>query len=154
MKDAGKMRIDAIIELLKKHKISDQNQLVALLKEHYAIRTNQAAVSRDLRKLRVIKTEIDGELIYDLPSQDVTDEILKLAIVDISHNQSMIVIKTQPALADFVGDQIDSYSDLPLLGCLSGENMVFVAPINTSLIHKTYKMLCERLKFKTKEQNV
>ena len=150
MRETLQTREAAIVDLVKKHKISDQKQLVALLKEHYSISTNQAAVSRDLRKLKVVKVEVNGAMIYDIPAHDVTDEILKLAIVDISHNESMIVIKTQPALADFVGDRVDSYSYLPLLGCLSGENMIFVAPQSVTTIRQTYLALCEKLNYKIK----
>jgi len=40
-------------------------------------------------------------LVYELPGIDIQTEILKLALVDIIHNEAMIVIKTQPGLADF-----------------------------------------------------
>ncbi len=79
-------------------------------------------------------------------------EILKLALIDITHNESMIVIKTYPALADFVGDRIDEVEEeLEVLGCLSGENTVFVTPKSVKNIKKTYEALCTKLKFKKKE---
>lgn len=144
-------RQKAIKELINKRAISDQNQLVELLSEQYDIKTNQAVVSRDLRKLGVTKKLIKGTLSYEVPDVDITIEILRLALIDISYNESMIVIKTQPALADFVGDFIDNQCDLDALGCLSGENIVFVSPISTKNIHKTYEQLCEKLHFKKKK---
>jgi transcriptional regulator of arginine metabolism len=136
-------RQEAIRELIQKKAISDQKHLVDLLKSHYGIDTNQAVVSRDLRKLGVVKKMIHGTLAYDLPLVDVTTEILRLALVDISHNESMIVIKTHPALADFVGDCVDQYTDLEVLGCLSGENTVLVVPKSVKNIHKTCATLCD-----------
>jgi transcriptional regulator of arginine metabolism len=141
-------RQKAIAELVKKISISDQKQLVELLSEHYGIETNQAVVSRDLRKLGVVKKMVKGILIYEIPEVDVTTEILRLALLDIQHNESMIVMKTHPGLADFVGDCVDQHTDLEVLGCLAGENVVFVTPKTVKNIHKTYKAICEKFHFK------
>lgn len=151
-KDAAS-RQKAIQELVKKIAISDQKQLVALLKEHYEIEANQAVISRDLRKLGVVKKMVNGVLSYEMPDVDVSAEILRLALVDINHNESMIVIKTHPGLADFVGDCVDQYNDLEVLGCLAGENVVFVAPKSIKNIHKTYEKVCEKFHFKKKKDS-
>lgn len=149
-KDAAS-RQKAISALVKKRAISDQNQLVMLLKEEYGIEANQAVISRDLRKLGVVKKSVNAVLCYEMPNVDVSAEILRLALVDINHNESMIVIKTHPALADFVGDSVDQYDDLDVLGCLSGENVVFVTPKSIKNIHKTYEKICEKFQFKKKD---
>lgn len=151
IKTSSSARQKAIQELVKKIAISDQKQLVELLKEHYEIEANQAVVSRDLRKLGVVKKMVSGVLSYEMPDVDVSAEILRLALVDINHNESMIVIKTYPGLADFVGDCVDQYNDLEVLGCLAGENVVFVAPKSTKNIRKTYEKVCEKFHFKKKK---
>ena len=152
-KQSVEARQKAIKELVKKTAISDQKQLVELLAEHYGIETNQAVVSRDLRKLGVIKKTIHGILSYEMPEVDISAEILKLALVDIDHNESLIVIKTHPGLADFVGDCVDQYNDLEVLGCLSGENVVFVTPKSIKNIDKTYENICEKFHFKKKKDS-
>lgn len=152
-KQSTKARQDAIQELVKKIAISDQKQLVKLLKKHYGIEANQAVVSRDLRKLGVVKKSVNDVLVYELPTVDVAAEILRLALVDIVHNETMIVIKTHPALADFVGDCIDQHHDLDVLGCLSGENVVFITPKSIKTIAITYAKICEKFHFKKKESN-
>lgn len=144
-------RQKAIQEIVKKVAISDQKQLVALLKEFYEIEANQAVVSRDLRKLGVVKKIVNGVLSYEMPNIDISAEILRLALVDINYNESMIVIKTHPGLADFVGDCVDQYNDLEVLGCLAGENVVFVAPKSIKNILKTYEKVCEKFHFKKKK---
>lgn len=141
-------RQNAIVDILKKIAVGDQNQLVELLKKHHGIESNQAVVSRDLRKLGVVKQQVNDALIYNLPVNDVKTEILRLALVDISHNEMMIVIKTYPALADFVGDYIDQHLDLEVMGCLSGENTVLVVPKSIKDIKKIYAIVCEKLNFK------
>lgn len=138
----------AILKILKAELVSDQEMLVALLWKLYKIETNQAVVSRDLHKLGVTKKLVNGLLVYELPTTDILSEILKLAIIDIVHNESMIVIKTQPALADFVGDSIDGLEGLDILGCLAGENVVFVAPKTTKNIENIFKELCCKIGFK------
>ena len=141
----------AIKELIQKIDVSDQKQLIELLAEHYRIETNQAAISRDLRKLGLIKKMVGDVLIYQMPEIDISTEILRLALTDIAHNESMIVITTHGGMADFVGDYIDQLADLDILGCLAGENVVFVAPKSTKSIRKVYEQLCERLHFREKK---
>lgn len=146
-------RIEAIKELIAQELISDQQMLLNRLNKIYNIETNQAAISRDLRKIGVIKRLEKGKMVYTLPSVDVQSELLALALVSIEHNETMIVIKTHPALADFVGDCIDQHPDLEILGCISGENTVFVAPKSTKDIAKTYEDLCKKFYFKKEVKN-
>lgn len=141
-------RQSAIEDIVKKMAVSDQHQLVELLKKHHGIETNQAAISRDLHKLGVVKQLVNDVLIYCLPQTDVKTEILKLAIIEISHNEAMIVIKTYGGLAAFVGDCIDQNPELEVLGCIAGENTVLVPPKSIKDIKKIYKTLCEKLHFK------
>lgn len=141
-------RQKAIKELIKKFAISDQKQLMELLLQECALETNQAVISRDLRKLGVVKKAINGAPIYEMPDIDVTTEILRLAIVEIQHNESMIVIETHPGLADFVGDCVDQYADLEILGCLAGENVLFITPKSIKNIKNTYELICKKLHFK------
>ncbi len=144
-------RHQAILELVRKNAISDQHELVSLLKQHYNIESNQTVVSRDLRKLGIVKKIVSGILVYDLPEVNVRSEIIKLGVIDIVYNETMIVIKTHPGLADFVGDCLDQHDDLDVLGCLAGENVVFVTPLSIKKIKITYKKICEKFHFKKKE---
>jgi transcriptional regulator of arginine metabolism len=139
-------RLEAIKSLLNQKFISDQKTLVTLLKNQFGIKTNQSVVSRDLRRLGVIKKEINHDLVYTLPEIDVKTELLKLAIIDIQMNEIMIVVKTLPGLAAFVGDSIDQFSEeLDILGCLAGENVVFITPTSIKQIHPVYRKICQKL---------
>lgn len=154
-KNTATTRQQAIKDLLLKESISDQKQLVELLKKHYGIETNQTVVSRELHKLGVIKKLVKGVLVYEVPSVDTTTEILKLALVDIEHNEVMIIIKTHPGLAAFVGDCLDQHTDLDILGCLAGENVVFVTPKSIKKISKVTQDIKEKFYFKkSKGQHV
>ena len=141
-------RQEAIKELLRKEQISDQKKLVKLLRDAYGIKTNQAVISRDLRKLGVIKKQVNDNLVYEIPASDTTTEILKLAIVNIEYNEAIIVIKTHPGLAAFVGDCLDRHPELDILGSLAGENVVFVTPRNLKKIEAVYQVICHKLHFR------
>ena len=143
-----KIRQEAVKDLLSKELISDQNRLVELLKIRYKIDTNQAVVSRDLRKLGVVKKQVAGVMVYEMPTVDVVTEILKLAIAAIEHNETTIVIKTHAGLAAFVGDCLDQYTDLDIIGCVSGENVVIVVPRSIKNVKKICKSVCEKVQFR------
>ena len=121
-------RQEAIKELIQNHPIEDQETLVEMIKKKYGIEANQSIISRDLRQLGVSKHLVNNKMIYELKEHDASREILRLAIIDIEHNETLIVIKTLPGLADFVGDYLDMHEELPILGNIAGENTVFVAP--------------------------
>lgn len=141
-------RQHAIKELITEIAVSDQNQIVDLLKEKYGIETNQTIVSRDLRKLGIVKKMLNGSMIYEMAEIDVQTEIFRLALVDIDYNESMIVIKTHPGLAAFVGDHLDQCNDLNILGCLAGENVVFIAPKTISELADTFAVICKKFQIK------
>ena len=64
------------------------------------------------------------------------------------HNNSLIVVKTLPGFADVVGDFLDESKDLEILGTISGENTVFVAPKKEKDIKKVFAHICAALYFR------
>ena len=141
-------RQTAILELVKTHTIEDQTGLIELLQKEFGIETNQAAISRDLRKLGIHKRAHEGTMVYELPHIDIMSEILRYAVVSIRHNEALIVITTVGGTAAFVGDYLDAQTDLNILGTLAGENMVFITPTSMKNIEDLYNKLCHRLKVK------
>lgn len=141
-------RKTAIAELVKSHAIEDQAMLLDLLKKEYNIDTNQAAISRDIRKLGIHKRARGESMVYELPQTDAVTEILHYAVRSIAHNEAMIVIHTVPGTADLVGDFLDSQHNLAILATLAGENVVFIAPISTKHIEELAKQLSHTLKIK------
>lgn len=142
MENTVKGRYEKILEIIQDELIDGQQTLVKRLEERYGIKTNQVQVSRDLKRLGILKRMIGEKVAYAVPDVDPILEILRLAIVDVVCNESQIVIRTVPALADFVGDFLDAEEDLPILGTLSGENTLFVAPKSVQKIKET----CEQVK--------
>jgi len=141
-KNKMEVRREAIKKMLKNKPIAEQKTIVAHLSKEKGISTNQVTVSRDLRALGVERRLINGQMVYVLPEMNVQEEIIRLAIIDIVHNEATIVIKTEAGMADFVGDYVDNQSELAVLATLAGENVVFVAPLKV----KNIKQTCNSLK--------
>ena len=145
-------RQQAIKELIKSQHIDSQESLVALLSKKYSIATTQSIVSRDLYELGVGKQKYQDTMVYELNEQDASKEILRLGIVNLEHNESLIVITVLPGLAAFVGDYIDVHStEAEVMGTIAGENMLFVTPRSIRCIDTTFKKLCQLLYFKPKQ---
>lgn len=142
-------RLEAIKELIKNQPIEDQQTLVSLIKSTYGIETNQSIVSRDLRAMGVTKRSVGNKLIYELEEVDASREILRLAVVDVEHNESLVVVKTLPGLAAFVGDILDMHDELGIMGTIAGENTLFVAPKKVKDIENTFNEICKVLYVKT-----
>jgi transcriptional regulator of arginine metabolism len=153
------VRKEAIQELINSYPVENQEKLVELLKEEYGIATNQSIVSRDLRELNVTKRKLKDKMVYELQELDVQKEILRLGITDVVHNDMLIVIKTLPGLAAFVGDYLDLQDDIGILATLAGENVVFVTPRSIKNINEVFTVLCQLVHFKSysledKEPNI
>jgi len=144
-------RLELIKTLVKEEMIEDQATLVDLLNKEYQVKTNQVQVSRDLRRLDINKRKVGDKIVYDLPETDTILEILRLAIVEVTHNESMIVVKTIPAQADFVGDYLDAQEELDILGTLAGENTLLIPPKTVKDIKNIHKQVCKALYYKVSQ---
>jgi transcriptional regulator of arginine metabolism len=147
-KTRNNKRKTAIQELIGTYAIEDQTTLSDLLKKHYNIETNQAAISRDLRSLGISKQLRGNAMVYALATIDVVTEILRYTVKSIDHNETMIVITTVPGTADFVGDFLDAHHDEHILGTLAGENVIFVVPRSIKNIAELVQQLSRRVKLK------
>lgn len=151
-RDKVARRHAAIKELIKNNPIEDQQTLVELMKKQFGIDTNQSIVSRDLRALGVSKQQQRNKMIYEIPSLDASHEILRLAVVDVLHNEAVIIIKTLPGLAAFVGDFLDLLEQSEIAGTLAGENTVFVAPRSIKTIAQVAQSISRALNFKMQHE--
>jgi transcriptional regulator of arginine metabolism len=145
IKEKLSKRQAAIQELVASHDIQDQAGLITLLQKKYGLITNQAVVSRELRKLGIHKRLRGNVLVYDVPQVDVMSEILRYAIVSVEHNESLVVIKTIAGTAALVADFFDAQADIGILATLSGENVVFVAPVSVKNIGTLFTVVQQRI---------
>ena len=148
-------RRKAIVSLIKAQEIQNQQELLELLHVNHGIETTQSILSRDLQELGVSKRKIRKGYIYELNAIDAQKEILRLGVLGIEHNETLIVITVFPGLAAFVGDYIDQFqTEVGILGTIAGENTLFVAPLSIKKIVQTYQKICEILYFKQQVEDL
>ena len=147
------LRHAAIKELLAQEIVPNQVTLVQLLHERYGIQANQSLISKDLRTLEVQKQKAYNHLLYELKESDPSKEILRLAIRNVLHNESMLVIETLPGLAAFVGDYLDMQKNIHILATLAGENVVFIIPRTVKNIHTLFKEVSNLVYFKKPKED-
>ncbi len=127
-------------QLILEKEASTQEELCEALRlKKYDV--TQSTVSRDLRRIGAIKaTSAEGEIIYHLPEEIMSQNRksshdVSALVVEIESNESMIVIHTAPGSASLVAAAIDGQrKTLGILGTLSGDDTVFVAPTSIKKI--------------------
>ncbi len=104
---------------------------------------NQAKISRLLRKLGAIKISNEqGQVVYCLPKEPAPPPARSLVtnlVIDITCNESLIVIHTSPGSASLFGRLIDhNLLKLGVLGTVAGDDTIIVVPKSIKQIQKTF----------------
>jgi transcriptional regulator of arginine metabolism len=140
-------RLNALRKILESGKNSTQEELRDML-EAKGHNVNQSTISRDLRKIGAIKgTDNKGRTVYRL--SEISQESSFVAqsvgdlILNITHNDSMIVIQTSPGSASLVARHLDMNKPADILGTIAGDDTIFVAPSKDFSIKQTISAIRE-----------
>jgi transcriptional regulator of arginine metabolism len=123
-----KIRQKAILDLVRSREISSQEELLENLLAR-KIDVSQSTLSRDIQELRLAKTGgmytvMDSE---DAPaSDDSTRRILREFLREVAIAQNIVVLKSGPAHASTVSLAIDNAGWPEVVGCIAGDDTVFV----------------------------
>ena len=125
-------RLNALRKILESGKSSTQEELRDML-EAKGHDVNQSTISRDLRKIGAIKgTDNKSRTVYRLSEMSSESNFVGQSIGDlilnITHNDSMIVIQTSPGSASLVARHLDINRPADILGTIAGDDTIFVAP--------------------------
>ncbi|MGK2930917.1 MAG: arginine repressor, partial [Acidimicrobiales bacterium] len=130
-----------IQRLLEDNAVSTQEGLVDLLAADGVVAT-QATVSRDLEDLGAIKVRVPGgETVYAVPAMPrdavAPEEHLRRVcsewVVEISHSQNLVVLRTPPGSAHVVGSALDRAGLPEVLGTVAGDDtLLLVASESTT----------------------
>lgn len=138
---SGRVRRQQVIaDLLARQPVASQEDLRELLNEKGIVVT-QATLSRDLREIGALKT-MRG---YQLPSENGTaghgnlggpkpsalSRTLAGFVTSVEPAGNLIVIHTGPGHAQLVALEIDRVSLSGVVGCLAGDDTVFLAITTT-----------------------
>jgi transcriptional regulator of arginine metabolism len=119
-----------IKEILNDFVISNQEDLSKKLKEEGYVVT-QATLSRDFAELGVIRTLFNGSARYILNADESGKQIAKLIgfeILNIEHNESLVLVRTLSGRAQGVAHYIDRLNKEEILGTVAGDDTVLIIP--------------------------
>ena len=128
-----------ILELIKKHSVGKQEQLVELLNAE-GFNVTQATVSRDINELRLKKVKENGSFRYvqttreEIVGDDKTANIFKQTVLSVVANGNLVIIKTLAGSANAVCAIIDSFELAGVFGTIAGDDCIFVAADPTAAV--------------------
>lgn len=134
--------VQAFKDLLKQEQFGSQGDIVDALKAQGFDNISQSKVSRMLSKYGAVRTRnARQEMVYCLPAElgvPTAKSPLKQLVLDIEHNDVMIIIRTSPGAAQLIARLLDSLSKSDgVLGTIAGDDTIFIAPTDTTQIKQT-----------------
>ena len=123
-------RHEAILEIIQQKNIATQEELQKeLCARGFAV--TQATVSRDIRRLRLMKQQVSGgRNIYVLPSGKGDQEnsrlirVLRDSVRGVDSAQNILVIRTDAGMAMAAAAAIDNLTITGILGCIAGDDTI------------------------------
>lgn len=134
--------IEAFKALLKEERYGSQGEIVDVLKEQGFTNVSQSKVSRMLSKYGAVRTRnARQEMVYCLPPElgiPSTRAPLNQLVLDIQHNDVMVIIRTTPGAAQLIARLLDSVGQKEgVLGTIAGDDTIFIAPMKVADIEFT-----------------
>jgi transcriptional regulator of arginine metabolism len=125
------LRRSLVKRIVQEHRVGSQAELVDKLRAR-GVDCTQATLSRDLRDMGIVRRVTPSGPAYTLEQSRVYAEAVRrvvgMEILDIQHNESLVVIRTLVGRAQGVAAFIDSWDETRILGTVAGDDTVFVAP--------------------------
>jgi transcriptional regulator of arginine metabolism len=133
--------IKAFKEILKAENFGSQGDIVEALKTQHFDNISQSKVSRMLSKFGAVRTRnARGDMVYCLPPElgmPTARSPLRQLVLDIVHNNVMIIIRTSPGAAQLIARLLDSLSQKDgVLGTIAGDDTIFIAPSDINKIEE------------------
>ncbi|OED46083.1 ArgR family transcriptional regulator [Endozoicomonas sp. (ex Bugula neritina AB1)] len=136
--------VQAFRRLLKEERCGSQSEIVSVLQAEGFDNISQSKVSRMLSRHGAVRARNAlNELVYCLPPEmgKIDSGIqVKDLVEEVDHNGTLIVIKTSPGAAQMIARLLDSVGMKGgVLGCVAGDDTIFVAPAKTAEIDSIMK---------------
>lgn len=126
-------------KLLIEGKVTTQEAICATLTD-LGHNINQSKVSRLLRKVGAVKSKNEqGQIVYRLPHEPAPPTMsceLSTLIIDITSNETTIIVYTSPGAAQLIARVLDYHKvKIGILGTIAGDDAIFIAPQSIKKIH-------------------
>ncbi len=134
--------IKAFKDLLNEERFGSQGDIVDALKALGFDNVSQSKVSRMLTRFGAVRTRnAKQEMVYCLPAElgmPTAKSPLRQLVLDVNHNEAMVIIKTSPGAAQLIARLLDSVGKAEgVLGTIAGDDTIFIAPLKVSEIEHT-----------------
>jgi len=138
--------VKAFKALLKEEKFSSQGEIVQALQDDGFENINQSKVSRMLTKFGAVRTRnAKMEMVYCLPAEmgvPTTTSPLKNLVLDVDHNDAVVVIHTSPGAAQLIARLLDSLGKSEgILGTIAGDDTIFTTPARGFSVSQLYEAI-------------
>jgi transcriptional regulator of arginine metabolism len=144
------LRHEAITRVIRARAVHTQEELAELLgKEGFDV--TQTTLSRDLAEIGAIRAPRPsgqgGGAVYEIRDQLSNSgggeaRAASRLLRSIRKNESLVVVSTQPGGAPAIARVIDLARMDQALGCIAGDDTIFVAPAAKVSAHKLLDALC------------
>ena len=133
--------IKAFKDILKTESFGSQGDIVNGLKQQSFDNISQSKVSRMLSKFGAVRTRnARGDMVYCLPPElgmPTAKSPLRQLVLDIVHNNVMVIIRTSPGAAQLIARLLDSLRARDgVLGTIAGDDTIFIAPSDVNQIEE------------------
>lgn len=144
-------RHDSILEIIQEKEISTQEELQRELRKK-GFEVTQATVSRDIRRLRLVKQQTaGGRNIYTVTSvkedreRDRLLRVLHDSVRSVDSAQNILVIRTEAGMAMGSAAAIDNLSVSGILGCIAGDDTIIAVLRSTAAAEEACRRLSQDL---------
>ena len=144
-------RHDAIVRIIRTRAVHTQEELAKLLaKEGFDV--TQATLSRDLAEIGAIRAPGPNGAVYELRGSGASEARTAARLLrSIKENGSLVVVCTQPGGAPTIARVIDMARTNETLGCIAGDDTIFVAPASKVSTSRLLDALCALFEVDKKE---
>lgn len=149
-------RQEVIKNIISAHNVETQEELLSLLMKE-GFNTTQATISRDIRELNLKKVTYDGgRKKYSINAKPLEKEladdasyiqVLKNSLVSMEYSENIIVIKTVAGMAMAVGASVDRLKIKEIMGCIAGDDTLFLAIRDKNMAEKVIGEINDVIKF-------
>lgn len=127
-------RQNLILKIITERDVETQAELIDILSAE-GFNVTQATVSRDIRELKLTKVTTEGgKYKYILPggekdakSHHQVHNAISATVLSVECAMNMVVVKTYPGMASAVAAGIDTHSITGVVGCIAGDDTIFLA---------------------------
>ena len=143
-------RHKCILSIINSNIVQTQEELVEGLKQA-GFDCTQGTISRDIRELRLVKLDESGVYKYAQPKEggsylERLKEVFAQSVLSVVPAGNLIIVKTIPAGAVGAASAIDVLDFPDVLGCIAGDDTIFVAVTDSEQAKEMAKTLNEMAK--------